>query len=759
MGEVYRAHDPRLGRDVALKLVPESMAADAEALARFTREARTVAALNHPHIVTIYSTEEAAGVRFMTMELIEGQTLDRVIPEGGVSLPQFLDVSTALADALSAAHQKQILHRDLKPANVMVTHSGWVKVLDFGLARAGPGTGSPPSDLAIRAGITQAGTVLGTGPYMSPEQIENGPLDGRSDIFSLGVVMYEMILGYRPFRGDSWPALVAAVLKDDPAPVTTRRQELPEGVARIISDCLQKSPGDRPQAAQDVLSDLRTLRREFESETLSRVRNPESARRPKPASGPSPKSPRWEGVTSIAVLPLADLSASKDQGWLCEGLAEEILSALAQIDGLAVTPRDSAFLFGGTRDLGAIGAKLRVRTVLTGSVRQAGEYARISVELSDVVKGARVWSGRFDCEPADLVKVEGQIVKSVTEAFSLAARPDSDEFLATRARVNAAAHQMYLRGRAFLTRRGRLLFPALQHFQKAADLDPNCAPALAGIAEACVWLGYYGLVRPEHYRDRALASARRAVELDFRAAQAHAALAGALLLYRGDSKRAEVEYREAIRLNPRDSQIRCLHALFHLQLTHGRNDEAIAEVRKALSDDPYSNHVKTIYGLCLGIAGRHEQALPILRSVAAADPQALLARHGLARALYWAEHFEEAASALEGAGRMSGYSGFGAALLVAAWARQGRKNEARALLAQLDERSASEYISLASLAEASFALGDRAKAVALASRALGDREPQILLFARHAPHFAWLRKEPEWNGMLKHLDDLPSTES
>jgi serine/threonine protein kinase len=267
MGMVYRAHDPRLGRDVALKILPENVARDAESLTRFTREARVVAALNHPHIVTIHSTEEVEGLRFITMELIEGRTLDQLISSSGISLAQFFNISIAIADALSAAHQKRITHRDLKPANVMVTESGVVKVLDFGLARGGDEDG--PAAIEEATLLTQKGTVLGTAPYMSPEQVEARPTDHRSDLFSLGIVMYEMATGSRPFKGETGPSLMLSILKDHPIAVSEIRGDVPEGIAQLIARCLEKDPRVRVQTAQEILIELRAHRRVWESGTSS----------------------------------------------------------------------------------------------------------------------------------------------------------------------------------------------------------------------------------------------------------------------------------------------------------------------------------------------------------------------------------------------------------------------------------------------------------------------------------------------------------
>ena len=395
MGEVYRAHDPRLGRDVALKILPASMAKDPEGLARFTREARAVAALNHPHIVTIFSTEEADGVRFMTMELIEGRTLDRMIPEGGVSLAQFFDVAMAIADALSAAHQKQITHRDLKPANIMVTDAGRVKVLDFGLARGGEGTDSSSTRIeeqATRHRLTQAGTILGTMPYMSPEQIEAKALDGRSDIFSLGIVMYEMATGGRPFRGDTSPSLMSSIMREHPKSASELRPDLSGDVSRLVGKCLEKNPRDRVQTAHEVLVELKALRRAWESGASAPVK-------PAPPSAPVPARassiPRASNFR-IAVLPFICRTASGDAAALADGLTDDITAGLGRFPFLRVVSRPDAEAVKGQAADARAGALLGARYLLDGTVRTSGGSVRISVRLVDAETGGHMWAETFD---------------------------------------------------------------------------------------------------------------------------------------------------------------------------------------------------------------------------------------------------------------------------------------------------------------------------------------------------------------------------
>jgi serine/threonine protein kinase/tetratricopeptide (TPR) repeat protein len=371
MGEVYRARDTKLNREVALKVLPQAMAADAERMARFTREAQVLASLNHPNIAQIYGIEESGGTRALVMELVEGRTLDQAIPHGGVSPSQFFDISTALAEALHAAHQKHITHRDLKPANIMLTEDGRVKVLDFGLAQVSDPDPGDFESAATKLGLTQMGTIIGTVPYMSPEQVEARPLDHRSDLFSLGVILYEMATGARPFRGDTSPALMASILREHPKPVTQARSDLPAEISQIIGRCLEKDPRNRVQTAQEILVELKVQRRMYESG--SRVA---------PAAPPAGK-----GDFKIAVLPLTCRTASRESEDLAEGLTDDITAGLSRFPYLTVMSRSEA----STRSVQSV-----ARYHLEGSVRASGASVRISMRLVDSESGNHLWAETYD---------------------------------------------------------------------------------------------------------------------------------------------------------------------------------------------------------------------------------------------------------------------------------------------------------------------------------------------------------------------------
>lgn len=416
MGHVYRARDARLGRDVALKVLPTDVVGDAERLERFRHEARAVAALNHPHIVTIFSIEEADGLPFITMELVEGRTLDRLLADGGLAPPQFFEIGIALADALSAAHRKGIVHRDLKPANIVVSDDGRAKVLDFGLARETVGPAGAESAATMLA-LTHVGMIVGTVPYMSPEQIEARPVDHRSDLFSLGVVLYEMASGRRPFSGESSAALMSSILRDRPRPFVHERADIPEGVWRLTAGCLEKAPQDRVQSAQDLRDGLNALRRAWESSGSVPAVRPA----PTPSSGPSLSSD-----LRVAVLPFTFRGAG-DAEALAEGLTEDITAGLSRFRHLRVVARHDAEVAKGQTADARAAEKLGARYLLEGTARTAGTVVRLNVRLIDTSTSAHIWTETYD-RPlgADLFALQddlaGRVVATVGDTQGVLSR-------------------------------------------------------------------------------------------------------------------------------------------------------------------------------------------------------------------------------------------------------------------------------------------------------------------------------------------------
>ena len=742
MGEVYRARDTKLNRDVALKMLPDAFARDADRLARFRREAQAVAALNHPHIVTIFSIEEHEAVPFMTMELVEGSTLDQVIPGGGLPPAQFFDIAIALADALSAAHRKHIIHRDLKPANVMVTDDGRVKVLDFGLARAVDADAGHLAEAVTRLG-TQVGIVVGTMPYMSPEQIEAKPLDHRTDVFSLGIMLFELVTGERPFRGDSPAALMSSILKDHLRPVAERRSDMPTGVCRLIDRCLEKEPRDRVQTATEIHAELKAYRRAWETGGDAFVRPAATDRTERQA----------ERAASVAVLAFADMSAAKDQDWFCDGIAEEILNALTQLKGLRVAARTSAFSFKGKGDdLRTIGEKLNVATVLEGSVRRSGDRVRITVRLSGVADGFQLWSQQYDRELKDIFDVQDEIAKAIADRLRVTLVGGRDDRLVERATTNIEAYQLYLKGRALVDRRGANVPAGLELLRAAVELDPGYSLVWAGIANALTVLAYSGAAQGSASKPQAMAAARRSIELDPESATAHTAFACATLLFENNRTLAKQEFERALELNPSYAMGRCWYANFFLNWSCGDFKRAIAEARRALDDDPLSAYVTMTLGVCLLTAGQLDEAIDTCRRALQLDADSFVSRWALGVSLGTAGRLDEAVSTLETAAEMSGRHQLSLTGLAGVFGQGGKLAEALALHRELTDRASRSYVSPAHLAVSAEAAGQREQAMAFARRAWDEREPSFILWARHFPQYRSLHADPRFAAILREMD-------
>jgi serine/threonine protein kinase/Flp pilus assembly protein TadD len=524
MGVVWKARDLKLERDVAIKFLPEGFAENPERRAFFEREAKAVAALSHPNIVTIYAVAEAEGTIFFTMELVDGQPLSKLVSPGGVVLDRFLEVALPLADAVAAAHARGIIHRDLKPMNIMIDATGTLKILDFGLARIlHPVHPMFAQDDGSTATIDAdfAGTIA----YMSPEQLRGEPLDHRTDLFSLGVVLFEWATGRLPFGGKSNAATIAAVLKDEPRSAAELNARLPRHLDRILRHCLEKEPRYRMASARDLRDELELLRQ-------------------------AGADARGHDIPSIAVLPFADMSRERDQAYFCDGIAEEIINALCRVQGLRVASRTGSFQFKDTAaDLREVGNKLRVETVLEGSVRKSENRLRITVQLIDASRGFHLWSESYDRELRDVFAIQQEIAHNVVRALQVTLSPQEKGALAEVPTSHVQAYDYYLRGRSFYFRYGRhdIEF-ALQLFSRATELDPEYALAQAGLADCWSYIYLYS-ERNDSVRVQAEAAGRRAVDLAPESAQAQASFAMAMSL--GDHKEeARAAFEKAIRLDP-----------------------------------------------------------------------------------------------------------------------------------------------------------------------------------------------------------------
>ncbi len=608
MGAVWRAKDIILGREVALKILDTEAAANPERLTMFEREARAIAALNHPNIVTIFEIDRANDLHFIVMEFIRGGSLEKLISPGGLALEKILDVAVSMTEAINAAHKQGITHRDLKPSNIMMSETVRVKVVDFGLAVLSTpevrGEGKQPTTLTAHS---DEGLISGTLPYMSPEQVQGLPADARSDIFSIGIILYEMATGQLPFTGPNSSTLIASILRDTPVPPTRLNPQLPLRLGRIISSCLEKDPKERWQSAAELRRALEELRTDLSEDTHALDR-------------------------SVAVLSFRDMSPDRDQDYLCEGIAEEIMIALARVKGLRVASRPAAFRFKTIdTDISEIGERLGVNTLLDGSVRKSGDRLRVSVELIDAADGFRLWSDRYDRDIKDVFAVQDEIARRVVEALQLTLSTGENDALGRPSTRDINAYEYYLRGRKFFykyNKRGVAF--ARELFERAIAIDPGYARAFAGISDCFAYQYMYGGRDPADL-EKAIAAASRAIQIDSELAEASASLGTALSLS-GRHVEAEDAFRTAIRIN---SELFEAHYFFARDsFAQGKLKEAVQEYEEAIRVRPDDYQAPLLVAQSYEVLGRPEDGTASRRRGVAIAEEHLSLNPDDVRALY-----------------------------------------------------------------------------------------------------------------------------
>lgn len=751
MGQVYLAEDCRLDRKVALKLLPAEVAADRQRMRRFVQEAKTVSALNHPNILTIYEFGEADSRRFIAMEHVDGVTLREQMSGQGLRINEVLDISIQIATALNAAHEAGVVHRDIKPENLMVRHDRIVKVLDFGLAKLARKSVTAKResvDPEARTEVqlhTEPGLVMGTVRYMSPEQARGQVVDARTDVWSLGIVLYEMLTGRQPFAADTTSDVIASILRSEATPPTNFNSEIPVELEHIILRTLRKEREERYQSAKTLLADLRKLQKrlEFDAE-LERTASPHK------------RTTRETGISkavthnSIAVLPFANMSADVENEYFCDGLAEELLNALAKIEDLKVVARTSAFSFKGKDvNVSEIGSALNVKSILEGSVRKSGNRLRITVQLVNASDGYHLWSERYDREMKDIFDVQDEIAQEITEKLRLQLKGNEQNLLTKRYTENTEAYQAYLRGRYFWNKRTEEgVKKAVGYFQQAIEIDPTYALAYTGLSDCYIVLAGFALLPPHDSFPKARAAAMKALEIDDALAEAHCSLGTVRWVYEWDRLEAEREYERALELNP--NYATAYHWYSFSLAAMCRIKEAVEEIERAYELDPLSLMINTNMGTVFYWARRYDTAIETYLKALEIDPSFWPAHWMLGLAYKQVGRFAEAIAELIKAAKLSGGNSLPTAALGHAYALAGMKDKAREVLTDLKRLAQQRYVPSYGMGKVYAELGDEDLAFEHLQSA-GDERDLWLGFIKIDPEVEHLRADPRFTDLIQRV--------
>ena len=803
MGEVYLAFDSELNRTVALKVLHQAVAANEQRARRFIQEAQAASALNHPHILTIHEIGNTGDCTFIATEFIDGDTLRKRINNGSQNLHEILEFAIQTAGALSAAHTARIVHRDIKPENIMVRRDGYVKVLDFGLAKLGEppdfaSDGEAPTKAMVN---TREGTVMGTANYMSPEQARGLDVDPRTDLWSLGVVLYEMITGKPPFAGETANDSISLILQKDPVPLTRYVKDIPAELERIVSKALTKDREERYQTAKDLLIDLRNLKRKLEvNAELDRTAPPE-LREPLPTtSGPNattasstsqPAASSAEylfseirrhkiaaglgavvllaavvgislylyarnsevAIDSIAVLPFQNRNSEPDTEYLSDGLAESLIYRLSQLPNLRVSPTSSVFSYKNKEiDPVTVGNKLGVSAVLSGRIVQRGDNLTISAELIDVRQNKLLWGEQYERKMSEVLQTQREIAREIVEKLKLRVTAD-EKGITKNYTENNEAYQLYLKGRFYWNKRtAYALHKSVEFYEQAIQRDPNFALAYAGLADTYSLLGgpeAGGDMPPIEALPKAKAAALKSIELDGSLAEPHVSLGHVSYFYDRDWVKAESEFKRGLELKPNYPVAHHWYAIF-LSSIPGRTPEALTEIRRALELDPTSLVINAWYGRILGVDGQLDQAVEQLRKTVELDPNFNLAHYRLGQAYAEKQMYNEAIDEFNKLlnlpdGRRSGLMG-----LAHAYALAGRREEAQKRLNELLELSKREFVSPGQIGIIYVALGEKDKAFEYLDEANKVYDLNLMRI-KVERRFDPLRSDPRFNDLVKRI--------
>ncbi len=732
MGEVYRARDRRLERDVAVKVLPDHLSEDPQALARFVRETKALAALSHPNLLAIFDTGDADGIRYAVTELLEGETLRAVVERGPTGWRKVAEIGAALADGLAAAHSKGITHRDVKPENLFLTSSGQAKVLDFGIASIERISSSEDLGSTVTR-RTLTGMVVGTPGYFSPEQIRGEPAGPLNDFFSMGCVLYEMLSGKRAFAGATSMETISMILRDEPANLGAMGIQAPAEMKNLVARCLNKRAAMRMPGAQELAAQLR-----------AQLSAPSGAGVVTSAS-----------IDSIAVLPFENAKDDPDSEYLSDGITENILNSLAQIPHLRVIPRSTVFRYKRSpKDPQAVGQELNVRVVLTGRVTQRGEMLVVGTELLDVQAGSQLWGERFNRKISDIFMLEEELSQKISGSLRVRLSGEAKGWRSKRETADPEAYQLYLKGRHHWTKRTPDdLKKGAGYFQQAIERDPGYAVAYSGLADCYSILGVYSIFSGKEAFARAKAAAGAAVAFDDELAEGHASLGIIRAYCDWDWKAAEREFARALELNPGCFVTSYWRAM---SLTaSGRYEEAEAEIHKGMELEPLSPLIAHVWLMNTYMVRRYGKVIERAHESIPINPTFFLLRMWLGLACLQEERFDEAIEALGEAVTLSeGKISWVVGSLGHAFAVAGKRAEATRLLEELLERAVREVIDGTALLLIYLGLGDREEALRWTEKA-GESKGLISVWLNGDPRFDPLRGEPRFQAVIRRMNLTP----